>query len=207
MSLDDLLTTAREHRSTPDRSRIGVGGLVKISIVAAVLGFVAYHLLVVSGHRAPYLLVTAVALAIGVAVRLTVAAHGPPRDDADESPTRGRRAADEKPEWAYQSRHDRPYDGVRRWISRLSHVDIDRSSFRRVTHPAIVALIDERLRLRHGVDRRRDPGRARQLLGELLWRFVTEPPPRSPTPVELTALAEQIERLGTDAGSGRREEW
>lgn len=188
MSLDELLTSAREHRSEPERSRFRVSGLIKIAIPAVALGFVAYHLLLASGWRAPYLLVTGVLLALGVTARIVFAAYAPREavPDADEA---------EPAEWGYQSSHDRPYDGIRRWISRLSHVDIDRTSFPRVAQPAIVALIDERLRLRHGVDRQRDPRRARQLLGEPLWTFVTQPMTKSPKPAAMAALAEQIEKL------------
>jgi hypothetical protein len=43
-------------------------------------------------------------------------------------------------------------------------------------HPLIVEIADFRLARRHGVDRERQPVRARALLGEKLWSFVNEPP-------------------------------
>jgi hypothetical protein len=80
-------------------------------------------------------------------------------------------------------------------VGRLGQVEGDPEGFNRAMRPVVVALVDERLRLRHGVDRQRDPKRARELLGEQLWAFVAEPVTRAPNPRQLAALAEQIEHL------------
>jgi hypothetical protein len=51
------------------------------------------------------------------------------------------------------------------------------------------------LRVRHGIDRRIDPGRARELLGPVLYKFVTEPVNRRMSGPELAALATLMEDL------------
>src|SRR6266508_1444486 len=135
MSLDDLLTAARDHREEPDPGDLGVVSLAKVVALGAVLGFAAYQLILLFDYR------------------------------------------------------------VRRWVGRLGQVEGDPEGFNRAMRPVVVALVDERLRLRHGVDRQRDPKRARELLGEQLWAFVAEPVTRAPDPRQLAALAEQIEHL------------
>ncbi|HEX6077122.1 MAG TPA: hypothetical protein VFZ32_17905 [Micromonosporaceae bacterium] len=182
MSLDDLLHAAPEHRERPDPAEISARILVRILAASAVAGFAAYQLLLLAGYRVPYPLLLAVPAAGLLARRITVRAHGqrvtpePTPDDVDDEPPR-----------------DAAYGGIWRWVSRLS--EPDRAGFRRAAHPMIVGVVDERLWLRHGVDRRSDPGRARALVPDELWRFVTSPPRRMPRPARLTRLVRQIERL------------
>lgn len=185
MSLDELLTAARDHREEPDPGDLGVATLLKIVGLGAVLGFAAYELILLFGHRVPYLLLFAVCVALMLARKITIASHGEVEVTPDEHP----------PIWTHQPVDDRPYDGVRRWVGRLSQVEGDARGFNRAMRPVVVALVDERLRLRHGADRQRDPKRARELLGEQLWAFVSEPVTRAPKPQQLAALAEQIQRL------------
>lgn len=186
MSLDDLLTSAREHRQEPDPGRFTVAGMLSMVAGSAVVAFAAYQLLLAAGYGVPYLLLFAVLLASLLARKITAAAHGtrwPPPDIPDPR------------EWAYESPHDHAYAAARQWIGRLASTEHDRQAFARRGHPAMVALIDDRLRLRHGVDRQRDPQRAQALLGEQLWAFVTTPPSRQPTPYQVELIARQIEQL------------
>jgi hypothetical protein len=94
-----------------------------------------------------------------------------------------------------------PPDGMRlavgRWDTRLSWVRMqhDPHQFARNVQPRLVQLVDERLRLRHGVDRSTDPARARALLGDPLWTFVTTPVNSNVTPADLAALIGQMEEL------------
>jgi hypothetical protein len=186
VSIDDLLTAARDHREKPDPGDLGPAVLLKLVLLSAVLGFAAYQLILLFGYRVPYLLLFSVVAALLLARKITIASHGEP-----EPP----QFADRPPTWTHQDTNDRPYDGVRRWVGRLGQVRGDADGFNRVMRPVVVALVDERLRLRHGVDRQRDPKRARELLGEQLWAFVDRPVTRAPKPRQLAALAEAIERL------------
>jgi hypothetical protein len=90
-------------------------------------------------------------------------------------------------------------DGVRdqanRWASRLEWTKGDLKRFGHVVHPAMIDLVDERLRLHHGVTRAGQPDRAYALMGNDLWKFVHEPVSRSLNPKEMAALVAQMEAL------------
>jgi hypothetical protein len=84
-----------------------------------------------------------------------------------------------------------------RWESRLSWVRLqsDKGQFARTVQPRIVEMVDERLRLRHGVLRSADPARARAILGEQLWAFVSAPISKNPSPRDLAGLITLMERI------------
>ena len=90
-------------------------------------------------------------------------------------------------------------DGLRvattRWDNRLSYTDRDAARFARAVQPRLAEIVDERLRLRHGITRAGDPARARQLLGETVWGMVTVPVRKSPTPQQLAAVIAEVEAL------------
>lgn len=84
-----------------------------------------------------------------------------------------------------------------RWDNRLSWVkqQHDRGEFARTVQPRLVEIIDERLRVRHGVVRAADPAAARAVVGEELWTFVTTPVPKNPTPREVAGLISMMENI------------
>jgi hypothetical protein len=94
-----------------------------------------------------------------------------------------------------------PPDGMRlavaRWDTRLSWVRVqhDPHQFARTVQPRLVQLVDERLRLRHGVVRSADPARARAVLGDPLWTFMTTPVRANVTPADLARLIRQMEEI------------
>jgi hypothetical protein len=89
------------------------------------------------------------------------------------------------------------YLATSRWDTRLSWVKAhgDKGQFARTVQPKLVEIIDERLWLRHSVSRAGDPARARALLGEQLWGFVTQPVPKNMTPREVAGLIALMEAL------------
>ena len=182
MSLDDLFTEEAEPRAAPPAlGRFTVRAILGILTVAAVAGFAGHQALSLAGYTVPYPLLAG-GLAAGLfAQKITAAAHGD-------------RLAEAEPPVPppYPAPDDRAYQGAQQWIARLG---ADRHTFRTQTWPAIVAVVDERLRLRHGVDRQRDPQRARALLGDHLWRFVTTPPARPLRPRQARRLVQQISQL------------
>lgn len=90
--------------------------------------------------------------------------------------------------------HASPYAVADRWARRLSVTSDDPEWFSRVARDRLAALVGERLRQRHGV-RLADGQRARVLLGDELYAFLTEPVTRTPDPAELGRLITRMEQL------------
>ncbi|GAA1626160.1 hypothetical protein ACFQY4_04145 [Catellatospora bangladeshensis] len=90
-------------------------------------------------------------------------------------------------------------DGLRlavaRWETILEWSHTDGARFQRRVQPRLAELVDERLRQRHGVNRATEPERARRLLGDPLWTFLTVPSKRPPSPRELDVIVNALERL------------
>jgi hypothetical protein len=84
---------------------------------------------------------------------------------------------------------------TRRWDNRLSFTERDDDRFASAIRPRLVAIVDERLRLRHGVSRADNPVRARRLLGDPLWTVLHAPTLHNPSPRELAAILAQLEKL------------
>lgn len=98
------------------------------------------------------------------------------------------------PTW-HEPDFDRPFarlgvirERVRWGITSPGHFDA-------ALRPMLAELAEEQLRRRHGIDRRRDPDRARAMLGEPLWQVIAEPPGAPPTIATLDALVRRIEEL------------
>ena len=92
-----------------------------------------------------------------------------------------------------------PTDGVRyainRWDDRLSWGERDGARFASIVLPRLADLIDERLRQRHGFTAKADPARARALLGEDAWRFMTQPETRAAAPRDVASVIAIVEGL------------
>jgi hypothetical protein len=84
-----------------------------------------------------------------------------------------------------------------RWDNRLSWVKLqhDKGQFARTVQPRLIEIIDERLRVRHGVVRAADPAAAHAVLGEQLWTFVSAPVPKNPTPRDVAGLITLMENI------------
>lgn len=193
-SLDDLLGYEEEkptsHRLRPTRS------LLRTLLLAAIGAFAGYGLLRLLGFVAPIpllfgvlltlLLVRQVLRELRVAPVPETLRHRPSQRPVLDPPDTGDDVLRDGLELASNA-----------WYTRLAwlHGRRDPRQFVRSVQPRLVALIDERLRLRHGVTLASDPQRARQLLGEALWTFVSEPVSRNPSPRELAALVRQVEEL------------
>ncbi|HZM75816.1 MAG TPA: hypothetical protein VFC19_08825 [Candidatus Limnocylindrales bacterium] len=84
---------------------------------------------------------------------------------------------------------------IARWDTMMDWSHTDASRFNRKVLPRLAEVVDERLRQRHGVDRAADPLRARAVLGDPLWTFVTTPSRRPPHPRELEQIISALEKL------------
>lgn len=87
-----------------------------------------------------------------------------------------------------------PFPLVDRWAQRLWVPSGDPERFGPVARDRLAALVAERLRQRHGV-RLADPRRARSILGDELYAFLTGPLTRTPTPAELGRLITRMEEI------------
>jgi hypothetical protein len=91
-----------------------------------------------------------------------------------------------------------PYRDLVFLEERLSWGSVDRQRFEERVRPQLVRVAAERLRQRHGVNLRDDPGRARPIVGEELWTFLVAPADPEGRPVgrrEMTTLISRIEAL------------
>jgi hypothetical protein len=79
-----------------------------------------------------------------------------------------------------------------RWERRLSVPSGNPEWYGRVARDRLAALVGERLRQRHGI---RSLPRARPILGEELYAFLTAPLTRTPSPAELDRLITRMEEL------------
>jgi hypothetical protein len=185
-SIDDLLsspTDGAEQPASPPRPRkLRALSLVAFAAGWTTLGFVTLRL---KDLTMPLPLLFAVALTFVIVWRL---ARG--LKPAHRSRQAGRYQSEDRADTE---------DGLRlvinRWETLLdwSHSDVAR--FHRKVHPRLAELVDERLRQRHGISRAADPERARTLLGDPLWTFLTVPARRPPPPRELDVIVNALERL------------
>ena len=91
-----------------------------------------------------------------------------------------------------------PYRDLVFLEERLSWGSVDRQRFEERVRPQLVRVTTERLRQRHGVSLRDDPGRAHRIVGEELWAFLTAPANPDGNPVsrrELSTLIGRIEAI------------
>ena len=87
---------------------------------------------------------------------------------------------------------------LRQLERRLEAASRDGSKYDRNVRPVLARLATERLRQKYGIDPRRHPVQAREVLGEQLWSLTIAPPePASPAPshAELSTLVALIEAL------------
>jgi len=88
-------------------------------------------------------------------------------------------------------------EAVGRWDRRLGWGEMDGPRFAHTVGRALGELVDERLRQRYGFTRATDPGRARAVLGERVWRLLG-PLERPPTTREVRAALDDLERMPTE---------
>jgi hypothetical protein len=194
-TLDDLLSAGDEEEPEPfhPRSDAVWWWLLKAALWSAALAFPIWALARSAGFGMPYLLLAMLLLVLRVMRGLMRWIDARPLPDSLIRPSAELVSADQ----AEASSRDGLVSATRRWETRLSFVRLhgDRTQFARSVQPKLVELIDERLRLRHGVVRTVDPERARALLGEPLWRFTTVPIRKNPSLRDLTEVIRLMEDI------------
>ncbi|NUT33044.1 MAG: hypothetical protein HOV79_08220 [Hamadaea sp.] len=180
-SIDDLLGGAADEEAP--RAERSQAPYLKGLLATGALSVVVYAALGIAKLSAPIWFVVLVCGAL-VAVFAAVRRVRPPLP----SRAAGRRHL---PEVAPDGlRH-----AVKRWEARLEWCHADAGAFNRKILPALAEVVDERLRQRHGITRSSDPARARTLVGEPLWTFLSTPVRRPPGPREMANLIAWMERI------------
>ncbi len=190
-SLDDLLGhDDDEPVLTVDRRPSSARFWVRNAVLVGVAAAATLGALRMVGVQVNPLLMLAAFVALRMLHHIVGGLAPPPLPGAA---ARRRTAADEG-SWHWQGT-DGLLTAVRRWEQELNRAQSDAGRFSRNVLPVLAELADERLRLRHGVTRASDPQRARELLGDPLWRLLAEPDHRPPKVRELTAHVEALEKL------------
>ena len=196
-TLDDLLDQAEEEpepeRSGRPRSDSLWWWFAKATLWSAVLALPVWAFFRLAGVDVPYALL-AMVLFVGQILRSLLRWVDPrPLPRTLVRPSAELVSAD----LAETGGRDGLVMATARWDTRLSWVRLqgDKSQFARTVQPRLIEIIDERLRIRHGVARSTDPGGARAVLGEPLWQFVTAPVPKNLTPRELAGLISLMEGI------------
>jgi hypothetical protein len=194
-SLDDLLTYDEPEPERPTRSGSDAlwWWLLKASGIAALVAGVGYGIARLAGYSVPFLLLFMVVLCLEMLYTLvqwirprplptTLVRASTELVSADQETGRGQ---------------DGLYLATARWDTRLAWVRLqgDKGQFSRTVQPLLIGIIDERLRQRHGVLRTSDPARARALIGEQLWAFVTVPATKNPSPREVAGVIALMEAI------------
>ena len=110
-------------------------------------------------------------------------------------PKRGRRRTADVLDAGHPAGPDSLRSVVHGWERRLEWSQSEPEAFSRNVSPVLGELIDERLRLHHGITRDADPRRARELIGEPVWQMLSAPG-RPPRARDLEAYVATLERLG-----------
>ncbi|MFI7425633.1 hypothetical protein ACIBPB_01465 [Micromonospora sp. NPDC049836] len=187
-SIDDLLSSAGERAEPAGRGRLRV--LLRTLTVTAAITVVVVVGLRAVGLQVSLWIIVAGVLAVLAVRRVTAALTPPP------PPRTGARApAGEEPgTWNWASR-DALRTAINGWERPLDWCGGNRERFTERILPRLGELADERLRQKHGITRESDPARARTLLGEPLWTFLSVPSRRPPSPRDLAAIVAELEKL------------
>jgi hypothetical protein len=177
-----------EAPAEPERSGVWRWWLQNALVIAILTAAVAGGMRMV-GVRLPIVLVVVGFVALR-ALWLIVAGLAPP---PPVPPGPRRTAADDDGRYEFTS-GDALRGAVRRWENRLQG-PADAARFSRNVLPVLAELADERLRQRHGLTRASDPDRARELLGEPLWRLLEDPGRKPPKAKEWAAHVQALEKL------------
>jgi hypothetical protein len=183
--LDDFF----DYDDQPERQarRAAAWKTVLILVLIVLISFGLYKMLRSFAVGTPYVLILAILLALFGLRRVLTGIRAPVLPATLRQPPPRRRPA------------PAPGDGiraeVRHWDTRLDYARDDPRHLNHLIRPAIIDIIDERLRLFHGIDRAADPEQAREIMGPMLWTFITEPVRRRVTPNDLATLVAQMEAL------------
>lgn len=180
--------TADSLRVPPNR-RTGLGAVARDGLLLGAGSLVTVVVLHWVGVGVSPAIVVCTFVALRV-LKLAVTGAAPARSAAVGGPTESER------EYDYRfDEGDLLRSAVRRWEQRLEWSDGDPDRFARTVRPVVAELVDERLRTLHGVTLESNPGRARELLAQPLWRLLTDPLAPTPRVQDWPAYVQALRRL------------
>jgi hypothetical protein len=188
IGLDDLLTPYEPADEAKPRDRPFPMWLVRSILFALVVSAGVWAVLHTLAIGVPFPLLLVLTLTIS-GLRRTLGAVAAPPLPLLKAPL------EQPDEHGDGTLADGLFLAVNRWDTRLSWTDRDRVAFGTTILPRLAEIMDERLRLRHGVTRMSDPARTRRLMGERLWSLLHVPVGRYPTPHEFAAIVADMEAL------------
>ncbi|PWU46768.1 hypothetical protein DLJ46_16770 [Micromonospora globispora] len=190
-SIDDLLSFEEEPAGPAGAARSGrVRWVLRTLAVTAAIVVVVVVALRAVGLQLSLGIIVAGVLALLAVRRVTSALSPPPPPRAS-----GRAPAGEEPGlWNWAAR-DALRAAINGWERPLDWCAGNPQRFTERVLPRLGELADERLRQKHGITRESDPARARILLGEALWTFLSTPSRRPPSPRDLAAIVAELEML------------
>ena len=180
---------AVEQQVVPEKPRSRAGWYIRNGLLVAVATVVTVAGLRMAGTKVSILIIVAAFIALRL-LMLAVSEVAPP----PAARAAVRRDGEEPGAYRWVGT-DSLRAAVRRWEQRLEWSHSDAERFSRNVLPVLSELTDERLRLRHGITRASDPRRARELIGEPLWRLLDEPGRRPPKRQDFEIYVQALERL------------
>jgi hypothetical protein len=178
-----------EPQPEPEKPKSRAGWYVRNALLVAVATVVTVAGLRMAGTKVSILIIVAAFIALRL-LMLAVSEVAPP----PAARAAIRRGGEEPGAYRWVGT-DSLRAAVRRWEQRLEWSQSDAERFSRNVLPVLSELTDERLRLRHGITRASDPQRARELIGEPLWRLLDEPGRRPPKRPDFEVYVQALERL------------
>jgi Arc/MetJ-type ribon-helix-helix transcriptional regulator len=186
MSLDDLLSYEEEPRP---RMRSGAARRILLAVITTVvMAWFVWFMLRVLGIGAPFILIAGAIVVLAALREILVSVSPPELPDTLRHIPASTRAVRE-------STSDGIRDAVRKWEAQLDWTHQDLSRFRQIVQPAMAGLVDERLRIAHGIDMRAEPAKAQRVVDPQLWSFIHDQIRRNPTPQEIAVLVANMEAL------------
>ena len=192
--LDELFSMAEEpaveeQQPEPEKPPSRAGWYIRNGLLVAVATLVTVAGLRMAGTRVSILIIISAFIALRLLMLAVSEVAPPPAVRAAV-----RRGGEEPGTYRWVGT-DSLRVAVRRWEQRLDWSQSDAERFSRNVLPVLSELTDERLRLRHGITRASDPRRARELIGEPLWRLLDEPGRRPPKRQDFEIYVQALERL------------